>query len=117
MTAIYNRVGEPELMPITQQYVQSKNGNRGWYLLDLYFPQIKFAVEIDEAQHLDEDHKQSDEEREKEVREALGCEIIRIAIFEKASTNSTPKLRGFARYEFANCLIFTTFVSKILPGV
>ena len=106
VTAIYNRLGEPELMPITQQYVQSKNENRGWYLLDLYFPQIKFAVEIDEAQHLDEDHKQSDEEREKEIWDALGCEFKRIAIFEKASTNSTAKLRGFADIEsqINNCV-------------
>ena len=38
------------LYPITQQYVKRPNG---YALIDLYFPQIKFAIEVDELPYHD----------------------------------------------------------------
>ena len=44
VNAIYTKVGNPDLMPVTQQYVKDPNDLSKYYLLDLYFPQIKIAV-------------------------------------------------------------------------
>ena len=63
VNAIYTKVGNPDLMPVTQQYVRNPNDSRKCYLLDLYFPQINFGVEIDEGQHMSEEHQASDKER------------------------------------------------------
>jgi hypothetical protein len=47
---IWAKVEEFRLYPVTQQYVKRKHS---YALMDLYFPQINFAVEIDEAPDLD----------------------------------------------------------------
>ena len=48
ISQIWVKVEEYGLYPITQQYVKRENG---YALLDLYFPQIKFAIEVDEYAH------------------------------------------------------------------
>jgi very-short-patch-repair endonuclease len=48
INAIYSRVGNFELMPVAQQCVVY---NGGHYLMDLYFPQINLAIEVDESHH------------------------------------------------------------------
>ena len=48
VNAIYTKVDNPDLMPVTQQYVRNPKDSRKYYLLDLYFPQINFGVEIDD---------------------------------------------------------------------
>ena len=47
------------------------------YYIDLYFPENKLPVEVDDKAHL---HKNEDEDkkREKEIKEELDCEFIRI---------------------------------------
>ena len=80
INAIYTKVNNPELMPVTQQYV--KNGNK-YYLLDLYFPQINFGVEIDEGHHLNEENKESDKVREEGIKTAIACEEVRIPIYNE----------------------------------
>ncbi len=61
-----------ELKPVTQQYVRRENG---YALLDLYFPDINFAIECDEPQHFDEKHEHTanDKNREHEVLKELGA--------------------------------------------
>ena len=54
-----------------QQFVLNK------YYIDYYFPEHKLAVEIDEKAHLDRNEDQ-DKKREKEIKEELDCEFIRI---------------------------------------
>lgn len=81
VNAIYTKVGNPELMPVTQQYVKNPNDSRGYYLLDLYFPQINFGVEIDEGHHCNEMNQLKDEEREEAIKCAIECEEERIAIY------------------------------------
>ena len=81
VNAIYSKVGNPELMPVTQQYVKNPNDSRGYYLLDLYFPQINFGVEIDEGHHCNEMNQLKDEERDEAIKCAIECDEERIAIY------------------------------------
>ena len=85
VNAIYTKVGNPELMPVTQQYVRNPNDSRRYYLLDLYFPQINFGVEIDEGHHCNGENQLKDEEREEAIKSAIECEEERIAIFAKSA--------------------------------
>ena len=85
VNAIYTKVGNPDLMPVTQQYVRNPNDSRKYYLLDLYFPQINFGVEIDEGQHMSEEHQASDKVREEAIKNAIKCEEARIPIVDKAT--------------------------------
>lgn len=64
INAIYQRVGNPNLIPETQTYAKRNNGK--YALLDLYFPQINVWVEVDEPRH--ELCKDEDKIREMEVR-------------------------------------------------
>lgn len=45
---IWARVEDLGLYPVTQQYVKRPNG---YALIDLYFPQINFAIEVNENYH------------------------------------------------------------------
>lgn len=81
VNAIYAKVAEPELMPVTQQYVNNPSDRRHYYLLDLYFPQLNYGVEVDEEHHLDDDQKVRDRVRAEDVRTAIECEEDRIAIY------------------------------------
>ena len=80
INAISTKVGNPDLMPVTQQYVRNPNDSRKYYLLDLYFPQINFGVEIDEGQHMSEEHQASDKVREEAIKNAIKCEEVRILL-------------------------------------
>lgn len=47
------------------------------YRIELYFPEYKLAVEVDEKGHKDRnEHKEN--ERESAIKERLGCTFIRI---------------------------------------
>lgn len=85
VNAIYTKVGNPDLIPVTQQYVKNPNDSRKYYLLDLYFPQINFGVEIDEGQHMSEEHQASDRERAEAIKNAIKCEEVRIPIVDKTT--------------------------------
>lgn len=82
VNAIYTKVANKELMPITQQYVKDPNDARRYYLLDLYFPQIDLGIEIDERHHCNEENRLQDSEREAAIENAIECEVVRIAIYE-----------------------------------
>lgn len=92
VNAIYTKVGNPDLIPVTQQYVKNPNDPRKYYLLDLYFPQINFGVEIDEGQHISEEHQASDRERAEAIKNAIKCEEVRIPIVDK----TTGEKRSYA---------------------
>ena len=47
------------------------------YYIDLYFPEYRLAVEIDEKGHLDR-NEEKEQERENKIKEALKCEFIMI---------------------------------------
>lgn len=46
VNAIWARLDDLNVKPVTQQYVRRPNG---YALIDLYFPQINYGVECDEA--------------------------------------------------------------------
>ena len=59
---IWAKVEEFGLYPVTQQYVKRP---KGYALIDLYFPQITFAVEVNENYH--KGTKESDEMRMEDI--------------------------------------------------
>jgi len=68
INAIWHRLANDNLQPITQQYVKNVAGN-GHFFIDLYFPQIKLGIEIDEIHH--EAQAESDEKRTANIFEAM----------------------------------------------
>ena len=50
VNAVWNRLGDSELRPVSQQFVTGPDGE--CYFIDLYFPQLNVGVECDEAYHL-----------------------------------------------------------------
>ena len=58
------------------------------YYIDYYFPEHKLAVEIDEKAHLDR-NEDKDKKGEKEIKEELDCEFIRINPREKCFNINT----------------------------
>ena len=83
VNAIYAKVDNPDLMPVTQQYVRNPKDSRKYYLLDLYFPQINFGVEIDEGQHMSDECQVLDKARTEAIKSAIGYEEARISIVDK----------------------------------
>jgi hypothetical protein len=83
VNAIYAKVDNPDLMPVTQQYVRNPKDLRKYYLLDLYFPQINFGVEIDEGQHMSDECQVLDKARTEAIKSAIGYEEARISIVDK----------------------------------
>lgn len=67
---IWNKLDNLDIKIVCQQYVKRENG---YALLDLYFPQIKMGVEVNEAYHLSQ--PEADLMRKKEVEVAVGVEI------------------------------------------
>lgn len=69
VNAIWNRVNNAGLVPVTQQYVRDRDGNR--FFIDMYFPQLKIGIECDEGYHTDKDQKIRDAERELTINDVL----------------------------------------------
>ena len=67
-----------DLQPCTQFYVNRTDG--GYALLDLYYPQIELAIEVDEPPH--GKNAKSDDKRQRIVEEELKCEFKRIKIID-----------------------------------
>ena len=67
--AIWHRLNNLEIKPVSQQYVRRNDGK--YALLDLYFPQINVGIECDEAYH--EQNVEPDKIREANVEQALSA--------------------------------------------
>ena len=80
INALYERIGAPELEPVTQQCVINPSDPRKHYLLDVYFPQINYGVEVDEGHHLNAQNRLADAARAEDILSAIRCEEGRIAI-------------------------------------
>lgn len=96
VNAIYNKVGNMELEPITQQYVCNPDDPRKYYLIDLYFPQINYGIEVNEAQHLGEEHTLADKERAEAIKDAIDCTVRVVDIFEKKEQSEAAVMRSYA---------------------
>ncbi|MFT8890113.1 MAG: AbaSI family restriction endonuclease [Ethanoligenens sp.] len=85
VNAIWHRLNRLDIQPVTQQYVKRSDGK--WALLDLYFPQINFAVECDEAYHInnsdnDMTRELTMEEMLSSVEETAGFRLRRVEAYE-----------------------------------
>ena len=69
VNAIWNRVNDYRLVPVTQQYVTDGKSNR--YFIDLYFPQLKIGIECDEGYHASKEQKILDADREMTISDVL----------------------------------------------
>lgn len=97
VNAIYNRVGASNLVPVTQQFVRNPRDSRRYYLLDLYFPQLNYGIEVDEGHHLMQNNIINDANREQVIKSAIECEEGRIEIFE--INGDSIRMRSFEDIE------------------
>ena len=68
INAIYTKLNNSNLEIKTQQYVNTKNGKK---FIDLYFPQLKIAIEIDEGYHDNPCQKIQDKKRMDSIKLAV----------------------------------------------
>lgn len=76
ITALLHDERLRDLKPVTQYYVPLSDSK--YALLDLYYPQINLAIEVDEPHHLE--HKDEDDAREKAIKDKLQCKFIRFNV-------------------------------------
>jgi len=70
VNAVWNRLNDRTIKPASQWYVKNQDDS-GWYLIDLYFPQINIGVECDEAYH--RHNQDNDRQKDLTVTEVLGA--------------------------------------------
>ncbi len=84
INAIYTKINNYELKPITQQFVHNINErvNHKHYFLDLYFPQLNYGIEVDEGHHHELYQQQKDIIRAENIFVATNIKEGRIKIFK-----------------------------------
>ena len=85
VNAIYHKLGRLDIKPVTQQYVKRSDGK--YALIDLYFPQINYGIECDEAYHIDNEERDLKRELTMEqmldsVEETQGFILRRVKAYE-----------------------------------
>lgn len=79
---IWDLLNDDSIHFVTQQYFK-RNENGKYALADLYLPQINMIVEIDEGQHINEAHQESDIQRSEDIKQIKAVEgviVERIAL-------------------------------------
>ncbi|WP_027955944.1 AbaSI family restriction endonuclease [Halobacillus kuroshimensis] len=71
LTAIWHKLDNLNLKPVTQQYVKRREG---YARMDLYFPQLQIGIEVDEAYH--KNHQTQDRLRMDDILSAVKAEEI-----------------------------------------
>lgn len=74
ITRIWHLINDLDIKIITQQYVRKTDEE--YYLIDLYFPQFNFCVEVDEPYHLSQ--QDIDNNRERDIINTTGFTFARI---------------------------------------
>lgn len=69
VNAVWQRLADPGIKPVTQQYVRRADGS--YYLIDLYFPQLSIGVECYEGYHESHEQRDRDARREMELIDAI----------------------------------------------
>lgn len=80
ISRILHLLDDPDIEFVCQQQVRKSDGKR--YLVDLYFPQLKMYIEVDEAQHFSPDHIQFDKLRQREILEVANIDERRVPVYE-----------------------------------
>lgn len=78
VTRIWHLLNDTSLKFITQQYVVRPEGRA---LTDMYFPQLRKHIEIDEGYH--KTQIQADKIRESDIINATGHEVLRVDVTQK----------------------------------
>ena len=79
---IWDLLNDDSIRFVTQQYFK-RDENGKYALADLYLPQINMIVEIDEGQHIKEEHLEADIQRSddiKQIKAVEGVIVERIAL-------------------------------------
>lgn len=90
---------------------------RLYYICDYYFPTLKLAVELDSDYH-DNQVKDTDEIRDRYLKEVHGVSVFRIRDFQKSTVQKTKFLelrnlmKSMVPLEKPEVLIFTTDLCK-----
>lgn len=83
VSRIIHLLDDPEIEIVTQQPVRLDNGKLA--LMDLYLPQFRLAVEIDERHHFSESSRDADRVRELAIVKVASSDIRRIKVEEEGS--------------------------------
>ena len=75
ISRIWHLLNDLDIKPITQQYIKRPSGRA---LTDLYFPQLKIHIEIDEKHH--KHQIENDKIREKDIINATTHKILRVDV-------------------------------------
>ncbi len=89
VSRIVHLLNDREIEFTTQQLVRT---NTGRFLLDLYFPQFKYAIEVDEVFHSKEENILLDKTREKAIVEVSDVEFDRVEIENKSFSDVNQKI-------------------------
>jgi hypothetical protein len=73
LTGIVHKLSNPEIKYMFQQYARREGAKRA--LIDLYLPQFRIAIEVDEAQHNSDYGRKADEERLKEIAQQADADM------------------------------------------
>lgn len=84
VSRIIHLLNDTEIQFTTQQLVRNEEGKR--YLIDLYFPQFKIAVEVDESHHLS--NEEADRAREREIISSADVKFFRIQCNQNSNIES-----------------------------
>lgn len=82
---IWDLLNDDSIRFVTQQYFK-RNENGKYALADLYLPQINMIVEIDEGQHIKEEHQAADIQRSEDIKRIKAVEgviVERIALCDE----------------------------------
>ena len=81
INSIYSKLNNPNLEIATQQYVYTKESRR---FINLYFPQLKITIEVDEGYHDNPWQRESDNKR---------MEAIKLAVLESTILDDVKDIR------------------------
>ena len=91
---IWHQLNDERVQFVTQQYFRrSENGE--YALADLYLPQIKLIVEIDEGQHNVIENQLRDEQRSNDIKAVSDVEILRIPVCKDLERDEWLTLTDF----------------------
>jgi len=85
ITRIIHLLNDPHIEFVCQQQIKKSSDGKSY--LDLFFPQLKIYLEIDEAQHAKLQNKKEDENRKLEIVDATKFSEIRINVYDENTKN------------------------------
>jgi len=80
-------LNDPEIEFVCQQYVKTLTGRN---FVDLYFPQFKIYLKVNEDYHGTEEQKQLDVIRDREILESVGLEPHELNVYDPKTLSFLP---------------------------